>query len=110
MYHEEEDNKIDRENTKKTNPSASRASSYKQYSKSKCHRCNGVAGRDHWKNECPWKENKWFCYTCNGEANHNGTNCPYNTEKRLTGFKRALERGGHSEFQAKRGRGSYSKG
>ena len=34
-----------------------------------CNRCNRAG---HWMADCPWKgTDKWFCYKCNGDKNHN---------------------------------------
>ena len=98
-------------------PSASRVTSHKyKNSNNKCYRCNQIG---HWQQNCPLiKSNRWFCYTCKQETDHQGDDCPFKGKRPPTGFvKRPFPRSSESfgppakrgkpyPGQGSRGRGS----
>ena len=55
-------------------PSASRVTSHKyKNNNNKCFRCIKFG---HWQQNCPLiNSNRWFCYTCNRETDHQGEDC-----------------------------------
>ena len=69
-----------------------------------CNRCNRVG---YWMADCPWKgTDKWFCYKCNGNKNHNLKQCPEKVQ-RYDGQNNYKNRGrGMSSGRSRGGRGN----
>lgn len=101
----EEDDDAGKGGSETQQTSAARAVSTRPNFRGKCHRCNQPG---HWKNECPLKNtNRWFCYTCNREVDHDVENCPYKSDRTNSGYKRPRElESGPSGPPANRGRGA----